>query len=112
MSDPVSAYQSLQKNIPKGIGITAGLREQMDCVSLWIGYRIAQSNLSTDEYDNILSTLLMLAHYCETQQSVILTTEEMRFLLLPLLFQNGSRDMTMLLNTVRSISNKGGVALI
>ena len=106
----MSVYQNLQKNISEGTGITGGLREQMDYVTLWIGHRLAQSVVSLEEQKRILSTLLELSHYCQSQQpSVILTTEEMRFLLLPLLYQNGNGEMTMMLAILKSMSRKKDV---
>lgn len=109
----MSVYKTLQKNISKGIGITGGLREQMDCVTLWLGHRLAQSNISSKERKWILSILFKLYDYCKSQQPpVMLTVEEMRFLLLPLLYQNGDGMMTGPLDILKSVSRKEDVILI
>lgn len=112
LMDPLSAYQHLEKNIVEGMGITGGLREQMDFVTLLIGHRLSQS-VSLEEQERIFVILQELSNYCKSQQpQIVLTMEEMRFLLLPLLYKNGNGEMTKFLDLLRSMCCQKDVLLV
>ena len=96
-------YAQLQMNISSDVGFVGPLPKELDCVILWLGYRLSQKDVNDSEVQLAMELVESLMSWMQ-KHSMTLTAKEMEFLLLGLFCQNIKHDMTYPLNTVKKQS--------
>lgn len=96
-------YVKLQANIASNNGFIGPLPEEVDCVILWLSYRLLQKDVPDGEVQLAVELMESLLSWMR-MHDIAITVKEMEFLLMGLFYQNCKHDMTYSLNTLKKQS--------